>query len=52
MALDSSKMIAIVLGVHIRLLTRFKICFTLGLFANYFSTKSFSLSLRSHMNMP
>ena len=28
------------LSVHIRLLTRCKICFTLGLFANYFSLKS------------
>ena len=40
------------LGVHIRLLTRYKICFTLGLFANYFSLKSLSLSLKSHMNVP
>ena len=37
---------------HIRLLTPCKICFTLGLFANYFSTKSFSLSLKSNMNVP
>ena len=33
------------LGVHIRLLTRCKICCTLGLFADYFSLKSLSLSL-------
>ena len=38
------------LGVHIRLLTRCKICLTLGLFANYFSLKSVSLSLKGHMN--
>ena len=38
------------LGVHIRLLTRRKICFTLGLFANYCSLKSVSLSLKIHMN--
>ena len=36
------------LGVHIRLSTRCKIWFTLGLSANYFSLKSFSLSLKSH----
>ena len=36
------------LGVHIRLLSRCKICFTLGLFANYFPLKSLSLSLKSH----
>ena len=36
------------LGVHIRLSTRCKIWFTLGLFANYFSLKSLSLSLKSH----
>ena len=40
-----------VLGVHIRLSTRCKICFTLGLFANYFSLKSLSLSLKRHMNV-
>ena len=39
------------LGVNIRLLTRCQICFTLGLFANYFALKSFSLSLKSHMNV-
>ena len=39
------------LGVHIRLSTRCKIWFTLGLFANYFSLKSLSLSLKSHMNV-
>ena len=31
-------------GAHIRLLTRCKICFTLGPFANYFSLKSIDLS--------
>ena len=36
------------LGVHIRLSTRCKIWLTLGLFANYFSLKSLSLSLKSH----
>ena len=30
------------LGVHIRLLTRCQICFTLGLFVKCFSLKSFS----------
>ena len=39
------------LGVHMRLSTRCKILFTLGLFANYFSLKSLSLSLKSHMNV-
>ena len=39
------------LGVHVRLSTRCKIWFTLGLFANYFSLKSLSLSLKSHMNV-
>ena len=39
-------------GVHVRQLTRCKICFTLGLFAKYFSIKSFSFSLKSHMNVP
>ena len=34
-----------------RLSTRCKILFTLGLFANYFSLKSLSLSLKSHMNV-
>jgi len=33
------------LGVHIRLLTQCKICFTLGL-SNYFSLKSLSLCLK------
>ena len=35
-----------------RLLPRCKICLTLELFANYFSLKSLSLSLKSHMNVP
>ena len=39
------------LGVQMRLSTRCKILFTLGLFANYFSLKSVSLSLKSHMNV-
>ena len=39
------------LGVHMRLSTRCKILFTPGLFANYFSLKSLSLSLKSHMNV-
>ena len=39
------------LGVHIRLLTRCKICFTLGL-SNYFTLKSLSLCLKSHLNVP
>ena len=39
------------LGVQIRLLTRCKICFTLRL-SNYFSQKSLSLCLRSHINVP
>ena len=34
-----------------RLSTRCKILFTLGLFANNFSLKSLSLSLKSHMNV-
>ena len=34
-----------------RLSTRYKIWFTLRLFANYFSLKSLSLSLKSHMNV-
>ena len=38
-------------GVHIGLLTQCKICFTLGLLANYFSLKSVSCSLKSHMNV-
>ena len=33
------------LGVHMRLSTRCKILFTLGLFANYFSLKSLSLNV-------
>ena len=37
--------------VHIRLSTRCKIWFTLGLFATYFSLKSLRLSLKSHMNV-
>ena len=40
------------LGFHVRLLTRCKICSTLGLSANYFSIKSFCLSLKSYMNVP
>ena len=39
------------LGVHLWLSTRCKIWFTLALFANYFSLKSLSLSLKSHMNV-
>ena len=39
------------LGVHIRLSTRCKIWFTFGMFANYFSLKSPTLSLKSHMNV-
>ena len=39
------------LGVQVRLLTRCKICFTLGL-SDYFSLKSLSLCLKSHMNVP
>ena len=39
------------LAVHIRLLTRCKICFTLKL-SNYFSLKSLSLCLKSDMNVP
>ena len=39
------------LDVQIRLLTRCKICFTLGL-SNYFSLKSLSRCLKSHMNVP
>ena len=38
-------------GVHMRLSTRCKILFTLGLFANYFSLKPLSLYLKSHMNV-
>ena len=39
-------------GVHMGLFeTRCEICFTLGEFANYFSLKSVSLSLKSHMNV-
>ena len=38
------------LGVHMRLSTRCKILFTLGLFSNYFFLKPLSLSLKSHMN--
>ena len=34
-----------------RLSSRCKILFTLGLFANYFSLKSLSLSLKSQMNV-
>ena len=40
-----------VLGVHMRLSSLWKIWFTLGLFANYFSLKSCSLSLNSHKNV-
>ena len=39
------------LGVQIRLLTQCKVSFTPGL-SNYFSLKSLSLCLRSHMNVP
>ena len=34
-----------------RLSTRCKIWFTLGLFANYLSLKSLSLSLKTHINV-
>ena len=40
-----------VLGVHMRLSSLWKIWFTLGLFANYISLKSCSLSLNSHKNV-
>ena len=40
------------LGVHIRLSTPCELCFILGLFANYFSLKSLSLSHKSHMICP
>ena len=36
---------------HMRLSTRCKSLFNLGLFANYFCLKSLSLSLKSHMNV-
>ena len=39
------------LCVHIGVSTRCKIWFTLGLFANCFSLKLLSLSLKSHMNV-
>ena len=39
------------LGAHMRLSTLCKIWFTLGLFANYFSLKSRSLFLKSHINV-
>ena len=39
------------LGVHKRLLTRCKICYTFGL-SSYFSAKSIRLCLKSHMNVP
>ena len=39
------------LGVHMRPSTRCKILLSLGLFANYFSLKSHSLSLKSHVNV-
>ena len=39
------------LGVHMRLSTRCKTWFTPGSYANYFSLKSRSLSLTSHMNV-
>ena len=39
------------LDVHMRLSTPCKIWFTLGLFANYFSLKLCSLSLKSHINV-
>ena len=44
-------MIAVFLGVHMRLSTRCKILFTLRLFASYFSLKSLNLSLKSHINV-
>ena len=39
------------LGVHMRQSTRCKILFTFEMTANYFSLKSPSLSLKSHMNV-
>ena len=39
------------LGAHMRLSTRCKIWFTIGMFANYFSLKSPSRSLKSHMKV-
>ena len=39
------------LSVHMKLSTQCKIWFTLGLFANYFSLKLCSLSLKSHINV-
>ena len=51
MALKCDRRRLLFLGVHMRLSTRCKILFTLGLFANYFSLKSLSLSLKSHMNV-
>ena len=38
-------------GCTYKRLSTCKILFTLGLFANYFSLKSLSLSLKSHMNV-
>ena len=39
------------LGVHMRLSTRCRIWFNLGLFANYFSLKSLSVSFKSNINV-
>ena len=39
------------LGVHMKLSTLCKTLFTLRLFANYFSLKPLSLSLKSHINV-
>ena len=50
MALNVNEDDCQLLGVNMRLSTKCKIWFTLGLFANYFSLKSRSLSLKSHMN--
>ena len=51
MALNVNEDDCQLLGVNMRLSTKCKIWFTLGLFANYFSLKSRSLSLKSHMNV-
>ena len=51
MALKCDRRWLPVFKVHIRLSTRCKIWFTLGLFSNYFSLKSGSLSLKSHINV-
>ena len=50
MALKCDRRWSLFFGCTYRLSTRCKICFTLGLFANYFSIKSLSLSIpqKSH----